>query len=212
MAAALGPPEVIAQLENAAKVLMVSAPRPAPAPAPPGPTAPAQEPLRGGGGAAPGSPSCRPTLTPSWGCARPRRAWRERGSRPRRPPGTPDPVQLQSRAGRAPLWLGAGGHGRPANHPLRCEPSGPRAPSPAATSGEPQRQHVEGRLWDQGHRARLRPVRPMGRAFPSFRPDGRFHPGSRGLRRVEGEKGPEVRVNVLARPCVRAGSVLRLRR
>lgn len=31
MAAALGPPEVIAQLENAAKVLMVSAPRPAPA-------------------------------------------------------------------------------------------------------------------------------------------------------------------------------------
>lgn len=28
MAASLGPPEVIAQLENAAKVLMVSAPRP----------------------------------------------------------------------------------------------------------------------------------------------------------------------------------------
>lgn len=89
MAAALGPPEVIAQLENAAKVLMVSAPRPVPAPAPPGPVAPAWEPPRGGGGAAPWSPSRRPAPTPSWGCARPGRVRRERGSRPRRPPTLP---------------------------------------------------------------------------------------------------------------------------
>lgn len=38
MATALGPPEVIAQLENAAKVLMVRTPRPR-APGPPGPLA-----------------------------------------------------------------------------------------------------------------------------------------------------------------------------
>lgn len=142
MAAALGPPEVIAQLENAAKVLMVSAPRPVPAPAPPGPVAPAWEPPRGGGGAAPWSPSRRPAPTPSWGCARPGRVRRERGSRPRRPPDPPHPGRLQSRAGRAPLRLGAGGHGRPANHPPRCEPS-----SPGLSLRPPPRGNRSGSTW-----------------------------------------------------------------
>lgn len=75
MAAALGPPEVIAQLENAAKVLMVSAPprpslratlHPSAPPRPPTAWEPAREAAwRRSTGVSCGCPAARP---PSWGC------------------------------------------------------------------------------------------------------------------------------------------------
>lgn len=200
MAAALGPPEVIAQLENAAKVLMVSAPRRAPAPA--------SRPCRARPGAAKGRrrrgarvPVPPPCPVRSRDCARPGRARRERGSRPRRPPGAPVPAPSGGRAGPGARRCGSVPRARPAREPpLRSSPRVPGLP-PAATSGN--RAAARGRAsWGQGHRARLRPVRPAVRAFPSLRPGPwSCGPGRAGASRAPGPVSGSVPARAPAGAC-----------
>lgn len=192
MAAALGPPEVIAQLENAAKVLMVS--RRA-APRPPRPTRPRR-------------------------ARRARRAARRasRGAERRRRRGAGVPIlglRPACRCGRGTGSPGPGGPSAPARSPGAGPGAGASAgpcarrrtrgrdrgvAQPAAGSSLRVPERVlrprgnrgggtwEGGLWDQGHRPNFARS-PRGRALPSCRRDGRAGLTSGGIRREREEDG-----------------------